>query len=121
MSTRATRAPRSISTSARLPPRPPPAPVIRTTLPASEKTIVSEVLMTHPAVSLARVVGVPHDAHGEDVKAFIIVDSGTTVTSEEIIAWSKEQMAAYKYPRIIEIVDSLPMTATGEILKRGLK
>jgi len=81
---------------------------------------IEEVLMTHEAVSLAAVIGVPHPSHGEEVKAFVILKDGATVTEEELVAWGKEQMAAYKYPRIVEIVDSLPMTATGKILKREL-
>ncbi|HEY0889749.1 MAG TPA: long-chain fatty acid--CoA ligase [Nocardioides sp.] len=82
---------------------------------------IEEVLLTHPAISLAAVIGVPHDSHGEEIKAVVILKPGATATSEEIVAWSKETMAAYKYPRIVEIVDSLPMTATGKILKRELK
>jgi long-chain acyl-CoA synthetase len=81
---------------------------------------LEEVLLTHPAISLAAVIGVPHETHGEEVKAYVILKPGASATSEEIIAWSKDQMAAYKYPRIVEIVDSLPMTATGKILKREL-
>lgn len=81
---------------------------------------VEEVLMTHPGVSFAAVIGVPHQTHGEEVKALVILKPGASATAEDIIAWSKEQMAAYKYPRIVEIVESLPMTATGKILKREL-
>ncbi|GAA1549488.1 long-chain fatty acid--CoA ligase [Nocardioides humi] len=81
---------------------------------------IEEVLLTHPAVSLAAVIGVPHESHGEEIKAFVILKPGATATPEEIVAWGKEQMAAYKYPRIVEIVESLPMTATGKILKREL-
>jgi long-chain acyl-CoA synthetase len=81
---------------------------------------VEEVLMTHPDVSLAAVVGVPHESHGEEVKAFVIRNTGATITEDELIAWGKEQMASYKYPRIVAFVDSLPMTATGKILKREL-
>ncbi|HEX2895585.1 MAG TPA: long-chain fatty acid--CoA ligase [Marmoricola sp.] len=81
---------------------------------------VEEVLMTHPDVSLAAVVGVPHESHGEEIKAFVIRNAGATVTEDELVAWSKEQMASYKYPRIVQFVDSLPMTATGKILKREL-
>ncbi|MFD0524190.1 AMP-binding enzyme [Paractinoplanes durhamensis] len=76
--------------------------------------------MTHEAVSLAAVIGVPHPSHGEEVKAFVILKDGATATGDEIVAWSKEQMAAYKYPRVVAIVDSLPMTATGKLLKRAL-
>ncbi|HEU4568278.1 MAG TPA: AMP-binding protein, partial [Marmoricola sp.] len=81
---------------------------------------VEEVLMTHPDVSLAAVVGVPHDTHGEEVKAFVIMNEGSSTTEEDLVAWAKEQMASYKYPRIVEFVPSLPMTATGKILKREL-
>ena len=81
---------------------------------------IEEVLLTHPAVSLAAVIGVPHESHGEEIKAFVILKPGASATPEEIVAWGKEQMAAYKYPRIVEIVESLPMTATGKILKREL-
>jgi long-chain acyl-CoA synthetase len=81
---------------------------------------IEEVLMTHEAVSLAAVIGVPHESHGEEVKAFVILNDGATVTGEELVAWGKDQMASYKYPRTVEIVESLPMTATGKILKREL-
>jgi long-chain acyl-CoA synthetase len=81
---------------------------------------VEEVLMTHPDVSLAAVVGIHHDTHGEEVKAFVILEQGSTTTGEELVVWAREQMASYKYPRIVEIVPSLPMTATGKILKREL-
>jgi len=81
---------------------------------------LEEVLLTHPEVSLAAVVGVPHDSHGEEVKAFVIRKPGAGVTEAELVAWCKRNMAAYKYPRIIEFRDSLPMTATGKVLKREL-
>jgi long-chain acyl-CoA synthetase len=81
---------------------------------------IEEVLMTHPDVSLAAVVGVPHESLGEEVKAFVIRNEGAAVTEDELVAWGKEQMASYKYPRLVAFVDSLPMTATGKILKREL-
>jgi len=81
---------------------------------------VEEVLMTHPDVSLAAVVGVPDEAYGEEVKAFVIRAAGASANEDDLIAWSREQMAAYKYPRTVTFVDSLPMTATGKILKREL-
>ena len=81
---------------------------------------IEEVLMTHEDVSLAAVVGVPHESHGEEIKAYVILNDGATVTGDELVAWGKEQMAAYKYPRSVQVVDSLPMTATGKILKREL-
>jgi len=81
---------------------------------------LEEVLLTHPELSLAAVVGVPHDSHGEEVKAFVVRVDGATVTEAELIAWCKQNMAAYKYLRIVEFRDSFPMTATGKILKRQL-
>jgi long-chain acyl-CoA synthetase len=81
---------------------------------------LEEVLLTHPGVSLAAVVGVPHPSHGEEVKAFVVRTPGATITEAELIAWCKRNMAAYKYPRIVEFRHSLPMTATGKILKREL-
>src|SRR3954451_5905736 len=81
---------------------------------------IEEVLMTHEAVSLAAVIGVPHPSHGEEIKAFVILKEGAAVTGDELVAWGKEQMAAYKYPRVVAIVDALPMTATGKLLKRAL-
>jgi long-chain acyl-CoA synthetase len=81
---------------------------------------IEELLLTHPQVSLAAVVGVPHESHGEEVKAFVIRKPGATVTQEELLAWCKDNLAAYKYPRIVEFRDALPMTATGKILKREL-
>jgi long-chain acyl-CoA synthetase len=81
---------------------------------------VEEVLMTHPAVSLVAVVGVSHESLGEEIKAFVIKNSGDEISEEELVVWAKEQMAAYKYPRLVEFRESLPMTATGKILKREL-
>ena len=81
---------------------------------------LEEVLLTHPEVSLAAVVGVPHPSHGEEVKAFVIRTPGAAITEADLIAWCTQTMAAYKYPRIVEFRGSLPMTATGEILKRQL-
>src|SRR5439155_22829649 len=78
---------------------------------------IEEVLMTHPAVSLAAVVGLPHERHGEEVKAYIILKEEATLSESELVAWSKANMADYKYPRMIEFRETLPMTATGKILK----
>jgi long-chain acyl-CoA synthetase len=82
---------------------------------------VEEVLMTHPAVALAAVVGVPDERLGEEVRAYIVRKPGRSVSDAELIGWAREQIASYKYPRSIEFRDSLPMTATGKVLKRELR
>jgi long-chain acyl-CoA synthetase len=82
---------------------------------------IEELLMTHPAVSLAAVVGVPDARHGEEIKAFVIPQPGAQVAEAELIAWCRERMADYKYPRQVEFRAELPMTATGKILKRELR
>jgi long-chain acyl-CoA synthetase len=82
---------------------------------------IEEVLMTHPAVSLAAVVGLQHDRYGEEVKAYVILKGEATISEAELVAWCKANMADYKYPRVIEFRETLPMTATGKILKSELR
>ncbi|MBB6172793.1 long-chain acyl-CoA synthetase [Nocardiopsis mwathae] len=82
---------------------------------------LEEVLMTHPEVSLCAVVGVTHETHGEEIKAYVIREEGAALTEEALIDWAKGRLAAYKYPRLVEFRDELPMTATGKILKRDLR
>ena len=82
---------------------------------------VEEVLMMHPAISLASVIGIPHDQYGEEIKAFVVLKPDVELSAEELIAWSKENMASYKYPRHVEFRDTLPMNATGKILKTELR
>jgi long-chain acyl-CoA synthetase len=83
---------------------------------------VEQMLIRHPAVSAAAVIGVPDPVRGESVKAFIVLNQGYegTVTEEEIIRWSKEKMANYKYPRYVEFRNTLPATGTGKLLRRVL-
>ena len=81
---------------------------------------VEELLATHPGISLAAVVGVPDERYGEEVKAFVVPVAGANPEPEAIVAWARERLAGYKYPRIVELRESLPLGATGKILKRDL-
>ena len=81
---------------------------------------VEGVLTTHPEVSLCAVVGVADARYGEEVKAFVVPVEGAELTAEAVVAWARQNMAAHKYPRLVEIRDTLPLTATGKILKREL-
>lgn len=82
---------------------------------------VEERMMEHPAISLVAVIGVPDEKFGEEIKAYVLLNDGVKITEQELIDWSKKQMAGYKYPRVVKIVESLPMSATGKILKKELR
>ncbi len=85
---------------------------------------IEDCLMGHPAVSMAAVVGVPDATRNEVVKAFIVLNPGyepSEALAEEIQAYVKTRLAAHEYPRLIEFVDSLPLTATGKIMRRKLR
>ncbi len=82
---------------------------------------VEEVMIQHNQISLVAVIGVPHEQMGEEIKAFVVREAGATITENELKEFTKNKLAAYKYPRIIEFVDSLPMSATGKILKKELR
>lgn len=81
---------------------------------------IEEVLYRHPAVAEAAVVGVPHEIHGEEVAAVVILQDGARVTADEVRDYVKQRVAAYKYPRIVTFTDALPKGATGKILKREI-
>lgn len=82
---------------------------------------VEDVLCEHEAVREAAVVGVPHEYRGETVKAFVSLQPGKTATPEELIAFCRARMAAYKYPRQVEFLDEIPKTVTGKLLRRELR
>jgi long-chain acyl-CoA synthetase len=82
---------------------------------------IEEVLYAHEAIVEAAVIGVPHESHGEEVKAVIVTREASGLRGEDVIEWCKQRLAAYKYPRIVEFVDELPKGPTGKILKRELK
>ena len=82
---------------------------------------VEEVMIKHEAVSLVAVIGIPHEEMGEEVKAFVVLKEGFTSTDSELIEWTRERIAGYKYPRHVEFLTALPMSATGKILKKELR
>ncbi|MCL4121478.1 UNVERIFIED_CONTAM: hypothetical protein GTU68_014533 [Idotea baltica] len=82
---------------------------------------IEEVMIKHEAVSLVAVIGFPHDQHGEEIKACVVLNDGMSISEEDLMAWTKERIAAYKYPREIEFLPALPMSATGKILKKELR
>ncbi|MFJ9965583.1 class I adenylate-forming enzyme family protein [Streptomyces avermitilis] len=82
---------------------------------------VEDVLYTHPAVREAAVVGVPDGYRGETVKAYISLRPGADEDPAAFAAYCKERLAAYKYPRQVEILPDLPKTASGKILRRELR
>lgn len=81
---------------------------------------IEEVLYEHPAVAEAAVVGVPHDSLGEEVGAAVALKPGAAATPGELVEYVKARVAAYKYPRLVWLVDALPKGPTGKVLKREI-
>ncbi|MCP9956119.1 long-chain-fatty-acid--CoA ligase [Streptomyces sudanensis] len=81
---------------------------------------VEEVLHAHPAVAEAAVVGVPHEIHGQEVAAAVVLRDGASATAQELLAFVRERVAPFKYPRIVWITDHLPKGPTGKVLKREI-
>ena len=82
---------------------------------------IEEVLFEHPDVAEAAVIGVPHPQLGEEVAAAVALKPGATITTDELRSHVKSQVAAYKYPRHVWFVESLPKGPTGKILKREIE
>ncbi|MEU6680828.1 AMP-binding protein [Streptomyces sp. NPDC046925] len=82
---------------------------------------VEDVLYSHAAVREAAVIGVPDSYRGETVKAFVSLRPQADVAPDELAAYCKERLAAYKYPRAVEILPELPKTTSGKILRRELR
>jgi long-chain acyl-CoA synthetase len=81
---------------------------------------VEAVLLTHPEVVEAAVVGVPHGDLGEEITAFVALRPGAAARPDELVLYCRERLAVFKYPRQVTIVDALPRSATGKILKSSL-
>jgi acyl-CoA synthetase (AMP-forming)/AMP-acid ligase II len=82
---------------------------------------VENLLLGHPAVAQVAVVGMPDARLGEVGAAFVVVREGTTLTSDDLIAWARGHIANYKVPRRVEITDALPCNASGKVLKHELR
>lgn len=81
---------------------------------------VEEALSRHPEVRAAAVFGVPDELHGQEIAAAVVRVEGGTVTPDELVEYVKEHIAPYKYPRIVQLVDALPLNSSGKVLKREL-
>ena len=81
---------------------------------------VEEVLYSNPKVSEAAVVGIPDERLGEEIKAYVTLKQGATGQPQELVDYVKERLAAYKYPRVVEIIEEMPKSPTGKILKKEL-
>ena len=82
---------------------------------------VEEVMIKHEAVSLVAIIGISHEEVGEEVKAFVVLKENVQVSEGDLIHWTKERVASFKYPRHIEFITAMPMSATGKILKKELR
>ena len=81
---------------------------------------VESVLVTHPDVAEAAVVGVPHAELGEDIAAFVVLRPGAGTTADALVAHCRERLAGYKYPRRVTLMAALPRSSTGKVLKAKL-
>ncbi|HWC36869.1 MAG TPA: FadD3 family acyl-CoA ligase [Mycobacteriales bacterium] len=82
---------------------------------------IENLLLGHPAIRAVAVVGIPDERLGEVCMAFVVLEAGATATPEEIIVWSRDHMANYKAPRRVEILEALPLNATGKVMKEQLR
>ena len=84
-------------------------------------TDVEAVILEHPAVQEAAVVGVPHQVLGEDVGAFVVCKPGAALSEADLLAFCAEHLADYKRPRRLWFVEELPRNATGKVMKHKLR
>ena len=82
---------------------------------------IENALLRHPDVRQAAVIGIPDERLGEVGMAFVVTASGDPPVADDIKAWCKDEMANYKVPRVVEVVDELPINATGKVVKDELR
>jgi long-chain acyl-CoA synthetase len=82
---------------------------------------IDEILFQHPKILEACSIGVPDPYRGETVKAYVVVKPGETLTADEVIQFSREKLAAYKAPKMVEFIDALPKSAVGKVLRKEVK
>ncbi len=81
---------------------------------------VEDVILRHPDVAQAAVFGVPDAVHGQEVHAAVVLAPGKSLPGQELLEFVRERVAAYKYPRVVHVRESLPTGASGKLLKREL-
>ncbi|HEY8282236.1 MAG TPA: long-chain fatty acid--CoA ligase, partial [Leifsonia sp.] len=81
---------------------------------------VEEVLSAHPAVAMVAVFGVSHDVHGQEIVAAVTIMPGMEASGDDLVVFARERVAAYKFPRRVEILEALPLGPSGKVLKREL-
>ena len=82
---------------------------------------IDDILMSHPDILEACTIGVPDTYRGETVKAYVALKPGASLSEEEVIAYCRENLAAYKVPRSIAFIDAIPKTTVGKILRRAVR